>query len=110
IHEEAQREQVQEKLMRDVPLPKRDDRQDRRGDRGGDRGGGGGKNRDRGGGGGGGFDDGWNTVPSKKHVDFNKLKQINTKQTELDSIQLGPGSRMSSWAKGSSGGGKTASQ
>ncbi|EEC13284.1 eukaryotic translation initiation factor 4 gamma, putative, partial [Ixodes scapularis] len=103
IHEEAQREQVQEKLMRDVPLPKRDDRQDRRG---------GGKNR-----GGGGYDDGWNTVPSKKQhpdynksMDFNKVKQISTKMTEQDSIQLGPSARMSSWAKGSSGGGKMASQ
>ncbi|KAH6934714.1 hypothetical protein HPB50_027425 [Hyalomma asiaticum] len=95
IHEEAQREQVNEELMRDsMPRPKR------------------GEDRRKGGraGGGGGFEDGWNTVPSKKHVDFNKLKQISTKQTEMDTIQLGPGSRMSSWAKGSSGGGKSSSQ
>ncbi|XP_075745493.1 eukaryotic translation initiation factor 4 gamma 1-like isoform X11 [Rhipicephalus microplus] len=95
IHEEAQREQVNEELMRDsMPRPKR------------------GEDRRKGGraGGGGGFEDGWNTVPTKKHVDFNKLKQISTKQTEMDTIQLGPGSRMSSWAKGSSGGGKSTSQ
>ncbi|XP_077509669.1 eukaryotic translation initiation factor 4 gamma 3-like isoform X6 [Amblyomma americanum] len=95
IHEEAQREHVNEELMRDsMPRPKR------------------GEDRRKGGraGGGGGFEDGWNTVPSKKHVDFNKLKQISTKQTEMDNIQLGPVSRMSSWAKGSSGGGKSSSQ
>ncbi|XP_077531868.1 eukaryotic translation initiation factor 4 gamma 1-like isoform X6 [Haemaphysalis longicornis] len=98
IHEEAQREQVTEELMREsLPRPKRGE--DRR------KGGGGGGRA----GGGGGFEDGWNTVPSKKHVDFNKLKQISTKQTEMDTIQLGPGSRMSSWAKGSSGGGKSSS-
>ncbi|XP_064459583.1 eukaryotic translation initiation factor 4 gamma 3-like isoform X2 [Ornithodoros turicata] len=96
IHEEAQREQVHEKLMRDsMPPPRREERGDRR------------KNR-----GGGAYDDGsgWNTVPSKKHVDVNKLKQINTKPTEMDSIQLGPASRMSSWAKGSSGGSKAVNQ
>ncbi|KAL1413854.1 hypothetical protein MTO96_007908 [Rhipicephalus appendiculatus] len=75
IHEEAQREQVNEELMRDsMPRPKRGE--DRR--KGGRAGGGGGLR--------------------------GRLEH------EMDTIQLGPGSRMSSWAKGSSGGGKSSSQ
>ena len=61
--------------------------------------------------GGQGQDDGWNTVgKTTRQLDPGRIKL--TKQNVDDNIQLGPGGRpgFGAWGRGSSGGGKTASQ